>query len=100
MPQGYMYDTGRSGDLSRSRLYFDPFAADFTVRLRPLSNTQVYLGTHLVPGVPEQAREEGLAARTIARKGDCLIRDLRLCKWIGRILPNPLCPRTLWLENF
>ena len=41
--------------------------------------TQVFLGTHLVPGVPAEAKLSGDEARTIARKGDCLIRDLRLC---------------------
>ncbi len=41
--------------------------------------TQVFLGTHIVAGTPEQARNRGAATRTIAQKGDCLIRDLRLC---------------------
>ena len=41
--------------------------------------TQVFLGSHIVAGTPEQARERGVETRTIARTGDCLIRDLRLC---------------------
>jgi len=41
--------------------------------------TQVFLGTHLEPGMPDVAKAEGEESRTIARKGDLLIRDLRLC---------------------
>ena len=41
--------------------------------------TQVFLGTHVVPGTPENVRASGIETRTFARKGDCLIRDLRLC---------------------
>ena len=42
--------------------------------------TQLFLGTHVMAGTPEEVKGGGEEARALARKGDLLIRDLRLCE--------------------
>lgn len=41
--------------------------------------TRVFLGTHLLRGLPPDVAALGTEARTIVCKGDLILRDLRLC---------------------
>ena len=55
---------------------------DFTIQN---GATQVFLGSHLLPGPPAQVAALGREARTIARQGDLLLRDLRLAVSAARL---------------
>ena len=54
--------------------------------------TQLFLGTHVMAGTPEEVKGGGEEARALARKGDCMIRDLRLC---GCFFPPARNPKML-----